>query len=73
MTMVVVRLAALRGVTLCPNYLLAESALALPDRDVYTARELLQMRADRAAQDVYERMLAANAWWRDLLPNWRSP
>jgi hypothetical protein len=68
LTMVVVRVAALRGVTLCPNYLLSESALTLPDRDYYTARELLQM-APLAGGDVYAKMLAANAWWRDYLPN----
>jgi hypothetical protein len=70
LTIAVVRLAWLRGLTLCPNYLLAETALALPERDVYTARELLQMRPV-AGHAVYARMLAANAWCADLLPNWR--
>jgi hypothetical protein len=70
MIMLVVRLARLRGLTLCPNYLLSGSALALPDRDPYTARELLQMRPV-AGHDVYARMLAANAWRRALLPNWQ--
>jgi hypothetical protein len=69
-TLLAVRLARLRGLTVCPNYVLSESALALPERDAYTARELLQMRPI-AGQDVYTRMLAANAWCRDLLPNWR--
>jgi len=68
LTMAVVRLAALRGVTLCPNYLIAEDALACPDRDIYTARELLQMRPLCGAE-AYRRMLEANAWWRDYLPN----
>jgi hypothetical protein len=69
-TMAVVRVAALRGVTLCPNYLLDQDALALPERDAYTARELLQMRP-LAGHDVYSRMLEVNPWWFDLLPNWR--
>src|SRR5690606_38349082 len=43
MVMALGRIARLRGVTLCPNYLIAESALALPANDYYTARELLQM------------------------------
>jgi len=68
LTMVLVRLAALRGVTLCPNYLLAATALAQPARDLYTARELLQMRP-LAGLDLYTRMLDANPWWRDFLPN----
>ncbi len=71
LTMAVVRLAALRGVTLCPNYLLAESALELPERDPYTARELLQM-LPVSGHGVYARMLAANAWWQSLLPNWQA-
>jgi hypothetical protein len=66
--MAVVRLAGLRGVTVCPNYILAESALALPERDYYTARELLQM-TPLCGGSVYQRMLAENAWWRDFLPN----
>jgi hypothetical protein len=68
LTMLVVRLAGLRGLTLCPNYLLSEPALALRERDVYTARELLQMRPVRG-HNVYARMLAANTWARELLPN----
>ena len=69
MTILVVRLGGLRGVTLCPNYLLSESALALSERDPYTARELFQMRP-LIGHDVHARMLAANMWCRELLPNW---
>jgi hypothetical protein len=69
LTMLVVRLAKLRGLTLCPNYLLSESALALPERDVYTARELLQMQPV-AGHETYRRMLRENAWCHDVLPNW---
>ena len=71
LTIAVVRMAALQGLTLCPNYLLAETALALPERDTYTARELLQIRPV-AGHGVYARMLAANAWCAELLPNWRQ-
>ena len=66
-----VRVAALRGVTVCPNYLITESAMELPERDWYTARELLQMRP-LAGRDAYARMLALNSWCRDFLPNWTS-
>ena len=70
LTMAVVRFAGLRGLTLCPNYLLTETALALPDRDLYTARELLQMRPV-AGHGVHGLMLDANAWCQELLPNWQ--
>jgi hypothetical protein len=70
MTMIIVRLAWLRGLTLCPNFLLSEAALTLTQRDAYTARELMQMRPV-VGGDVYARLLADNAWARDLLPNWR--
>jgi hypothetical protein len=68
LTMLVVRLASLAGVTLCPNYILSESALALADHDLYTARELLQMKPI-GRPSTYTRMLAANGWYQDLLPN----
>jgi hypothetical protein len=67
-TMLVVRLAALRGVTVCPNYVLSVAALELPCHEAYTARELLQM-APLFGAEVHRRMLAANGWWRDYLPN----
>jgi hypothetical protein len=72
MTMLVVRYAGLRGVTVCPNYLLSESALELSERDLYTARELRQM-LPLFGHDVYDHMLAANAWWHDVLPNAEPP
>jgi hypothetical protein len=72
LVMAVVRFAALRGVTLCPNYLISESALALPQRDVYTARELAQM-APVTGFDTYDRMLAANEWYTAFLPNVAPP
>jgi hypothetical protein len=69
LTIVVVRVARLRGLELCPNYVLAETALELPDRDAYTARELMQMRPISGLA-TYGRMIEANRWARDLLPNW---
>jgi hypothetical protein len=71
LTIAVVRLAGLRGLTLCPNYVLAEDALALPERDSYTARELLQMQPV-SGQDVYVRMLEANPWCLEQYPNWHA-
>src|SRR4051794_28846458 len=46
MTIAVAKIAdrapATRGLRLCPNYLLTESVLDLPERDLYTAHELAQ-------------------------------
>jgi len=64
----VVHLARLRKLTLCPNYLIAENALALADRNAYIARELLQMQPLFGAE-TYHRLLEANPWWRTYLPN----
>jgi hypothetical protein len=66
----VVRVGAAAGMRLCPNYFLAESALELPERDRFTAAELAQM-VPVAGRGTYEALLAANAWYRDFLPNHR--
>ena len=58
------------GARLCPNYLLAESALELPERDAFTAHELARL-VPVAGAATYERLLAANAWYRDFQPNHR--
>jgi hypothetical protein len=63
-----VRMARLRGIQLCPNYIVAEDALALDTRDLYTARELLQM-VPLAGYETYLELLQANAWWGRVLPN----
>jgi len=64
----VVRAGAARGVRLCPNYFLAESALEMQERDVFTAHELAQM-VPIAGGATYRDVLARNAWYRDFLPN----
>ena len=70
LTIGVVRVAAAAGTKLCPNYFLAESALELPERDRFTAVELVQM-VPIAGHATYEALLAANAWYREFLPNHR--
>ena len=67
-TMLTVRVAALKGITLCPNYILSEDALALDQHDLYTARELVQMQSI-AGYDTHMRLLDANPWRSDFLPN----
>jgi glycosyltransferase involved in cell wall biosynthesis len=68
MAMALVRLARLGGLRLCPNYLLAESALGLQDRSLFTARELVQM-VPVTGGDAYADLMARNDWYREFLPN----
>ena len=64
----VVRRAARRGVVLCPNFLLTESALELRQRDLYTAWELAQM-VPIAGFETYHRLRRRNSWAGTFLPN----
>ncbi len=68
----VVKPAARRGDVLCPNYLLSERALALCERNLFTAHELLQM-TPIAGLPVYHQMRQANAWTTRFLPNAHDP
>lgn len=65
---VVVRLARLAGVQLCPNYVLAETALSQDRRDLFVAHELAQM-VPLSGLPLYWRMRAANVWAEKFLPN----
>jgi hypothetical protein len=56
------------GHMLCPNLILAETALEWPQHDLYSARELYQM-IPITGMDVYERLIQANAWAKEFLPN----
>ncbi len=67
-----VRFAARRGHQLCPNFFLAETALALPDHTLYIARELTQM-IPLYGLDTYQRIRQANSWVCDYLPNAGGP
>jgi hypothetical protein len=68
MTVALVRLAGAAGLRLCPNYFVSESALALPEHDLFTAHELMQM-VPIAGHDTYAQLLAWNPWARGVLPN----
>jgi hypothetical protein len=54
--------------TLCLNYIVDEDALALPERDVFTAAEIVGLRPLRG-QEGYTRFLRANAWVEERFPN----
>ena len=62
------RFARLFGHTLCPNLIVSENALAWSVHDLYSARELCQM-IPIAGFDIYQRLVQANEWVKDFLPN----
>ena len=68
----IVRLAARRGVVLCPNYFVTESALALPERNIYTAREIVQM-VPLFGCLVYQQLRQQNCWASQFMPNAAGP
>ncbi|MFN2468020.1 MAG: nucleotidyltransferase domain-containing protein [Gaiellaceae bacterium] len=68
LTGLVRRLARRRGISLCINYILSEEALSLPDRDLFTAHELVQM-VPLTGHRLYGRLRLLNEWTAEFLPN----
>jgi hypothetical protein len=66
-----VRLGRLRGVYLCPNYLLSENVLYFEDNNLFVAREMLQM-IPLYGRAFYLKMRKINAWLTDYLPQGNS-
>ncbi len=62
-----VRYGRLRGVQLCPNYLLTENVLYFEENNLFTAREMLQM-IPLYGQEFYVKMREINTWVTDYLP-----
>ena len=72
MALLVGRFSALRGITLCPNYIVTLRALTFPDQNEYAAHEMAQM-IPIAGMDVYTRIRQQNAWVTRFLPNSEGP
>ena len=62
------RVTRLFGDTLCPNLIVSENALTWSTHDLYSARELCQM-IPITGVDVYRKLMRANKWTNDFLPN----
>jgi hypothetical protein len=62
----------LRGVTVCPNYVLAENVLEQAKRDLYIAHEITQM-IPIYGHNLYHRLRSVNAWTVHHLPNAAAP
>jgi hypothetical protein len=65
---ILVRLGRRYGVEICPNYVLAESALEQDKHDIFMAHEIAQM-IPLYGHDLYNRFRAANDWVYEQLPN----
>ncbi|MEO8606716.1 MAG: hypothetical protein ABI690_02455 [Chloroflexota bacterium] len=67
-SIVLVRLARLQGTEICPNYVLAESALVQDKHNIFMAHEIAQM-VPLYGLGLYEQFRQANAWVSEQLPN----
>lgn len=68
LAVILVRIARLGGTQLCPNFVLAETALAQGRRDVFIAHEVTQM-VPLYGRELYEQFRDANVWVQTHLPN----
>ncbi|MBI3967159.1 MAG: hypothetical protein HY329_16115 [Chloroflexi bacterium] len=67
-----VRVAALRGDRICPNYFISERALLLSERSLFSAHEVAQM-VPLANLDLYRKIRELNDWTDSYLPNAAGP
>jgi len=67
-SILLVRAARLRGVIICPNYVLSESALEQNKKDLFIAHEVTQM-TPIYGLPLYWVFRDANSWVADHLPN----
>jgi hypothetical protein len=69
---VLVRLGRLRGVTLCPNYVLSETTLSHAPGNLYIAHEVTQV-LPLFGREIYDALRAENPWVADCMPNAMHP
>lgn len=67
-----VRRAALNGLTLCPNYLVTTRSMGFDEWNLYTAHELAQM-VPISGFTLYRQMRRINSWTGSYLPNAYTP
>jgi hypothetical protein len=67
-SMLMRRVVSLASVGVCPNYLLADDALEVRPRTLYSAREAAQAEP-LWGEDTYARFLEANRWIAQFLPH----
>ena len=68
LVILVVHLARLQGLELCPNYLMSEHHLQLGEPSLFTAHELAQL-TPLCGMATYHRLLQTNTWLSEYLPN----
>ncbi|PJF40230.1 MAG: hypothetical protein D6737_17630 [Chloroflexi bacterium] len=71
-TIALVKLAAKRGVVICPNYVLAADNLEQNRKDLYIAHEIVQM-VPLYGSHIYRLILQANEWVAQYMPNAHHP
>lgn len=54
---------------ICPNLFLTTESLSWPERNLYTAHEIAQVKPLWERCEIHKRFIAANAWAGDFLPN----
>ena len=55
---------------LCLNLWLDETALNVKQRNLYVAHELVQLKPLINKNQTYQKLIAANLWYKQFLPNW---
>lgn len=71
-SILLVRIGKLRKVTLCPNFVLAETSLAHAPEDLYIAHEITQL-LPLSGKEIYAQMRAENGWELSFLANAADP